>query len=89
MSSGTAINRSGDGTRPVTDGTADNIGAGEKFATGRSAAGGENTGPAPAERLQGKRTDVASSKKDDSVPFYLRGDPEPVPNVEPGPPPTR
>lgn len=89
MSNGTAINRSGDGTRPVTDGTADNIGAGEKFATGRSAEGGENSGPAPAERMQGKRSDVAATKKDDSVPFHLRGNPEPDSNVEPGKPPTR
>lgn len=89
MSSNPNINRSGDGTRPATDGTVDNMGAGEKFDTGRAATGQENTGPAPAERLQGKRTDREHSKHDDSVPYYLRDDPEPVPNVEPGPPPTR
>jgi hypothetical protein len=82
-----AIHRSGDGTRSTTDGGVDNIGAGEKFASGRSATGEPNTGPAPHERLQEKRADVENTKKDDSVPYYLRGDPSSVPNTEPGDPP--
>ncbi|MDB5892829.1 MAG: hypothetical protein JWQ88_360 [Rhodoferax sp.] len=83
----TAINRSGDGTRSTTDAGVDNIGAGEKFAGGKSATGEPNTGPAPHERLQEKRADVESSKRDDSVPFFLRGDPSSKSNVEPGDPP--
>jgi hypothetical protein len=67
------VTTSGDGTRPVTDGTADNIGAGEKFKPG---------GPAPKERMQDKRADAAADKKDDSVPLGIHTDKKPAPNTE-------
>lgn len=64
----------GGGTRPVTDGTADNIGAGEKFQPG---------GPAPRDRMQDKRANAAAAKEDDSVPLGIRSDKKPTPNTEP------
>jgi len=67
------VTSSGDGTRPVTDGTADNIGAGEKLKSG---------GPASRERMQDKRADAAADKKDDSVPLGIRSDKKPTPNTE-------
>ena len=67
------VTGSGDGTRPVTDGTADNIGAGEKLNPG---------GPAPKELMQDKRADAAADKKDDSVPLGIRSDKKPTPNTE-------
>lgn len=67
------VTGSGDGTSPVTDGTADNIGAGEKFNPG---------GPAPKERMQDKRANAAADKKDDSVPLSIRSDKKPTANSE-------
>jgi len=55
------------------DGTADNIGAGEKF---------ESRGPAPKERMQNKRADAVADKKDDSVPLGIRSGKQPTPNTE-------
>ena len=75
---------SGDGTRPTTDGAADNIGAGEKFTTRKNAEGEEvSGGPAPQERMQQKRKDVEGTRKDDSAAFGLTEDPEPSSNEEP------
>ena len=88
MSADPAIHSSGDGTKPTTDGGVENIGAGGKLATGKSAIGESNVGPAPGGGQAGQRTDVETTKKDDSVPFNLRGNPEPDTNVQPGPPPT-
>ena len=76
---------SGDGTRPTTSGGVDNIGAGEKFAAGSSAAGTETSGPAPAEQMAAKRKNAESSARDDSAPFYLRQDDTPETNREPPP----
>jgi len=59
---------SGDGTRPATDGTIDNIGAGSSF----NPSG--NDGPAPKERFAEKKSDAASVEKDDSAPFGLTED---------------
>jgi hypothetical protein len=73
MGNSTQVTGSGDGTRPVTDGAADNIGAGEKIKSG---------GPAPNERMQDKRADAANDKQDDSVPLGLRSDKKPAPNTE-------
>lgn len=59
--------QSGAGTRPVTDGTVDNIGAGEAFlpdSPGSSA-------PAPRERMSDKRADAESVEKNGSAPFGL------------------
>lgn len=83
-----AINSRGDGTKPTTDGGIENIGAGGKFDTGKSAIGESNVGPAPTGGQAGRPKDVETTRKDDSVPFNLRGDPEPETNVEPGKPPT-
>jgi len=58
----------GDGSRPTTDGTIDNIGAGSSF----NPSG--NDGPAPKERLAEKKSDAASIEKDDSAPFHLTED---------------
>lgn len=77
---------SGEGSRPVTDGGVDNIGAGEKFTGQHTAAGGDVAGPAPVEHMQKKRKDAESVKHDDSAPFHLHGDATPVPNTEPATP---
>jgi len=74
---------SGEGTRPTTSGGVDNIGAGEKFTQSKSAAGEPDTGPAPKERMQDKRQDAEASRHDDSAPFNLRENLDPVPNTEP------
>lgn len=77
------VTGSGDGTRPTTDGAVDNIGAGEKFTTRRNAAGEEiSGGPAPAERMQDKRKNVAATREDDSAAFGLNENLEPSTNRE-------
>ena len=68
------INGTGDGTRPTTDGGVDNIGAGEKFTTERTAGDGEISAPASRERMRDKKADVESTKKDDSAAFDLHED---------------
>jgi hypothetical protein len=73
----------GDGTRPTTDGGVDNIGAGEKFTARKNEAGEDAAGPAPQEKMQGKRKDARAAKKDDSAAFDLKEDLTPVPNREP------
>lgn len=78
---------SGAGSRPVTDGTVANIGAGEALATGRAATGEPNTGPAHPERMQDKAADAAGERQDDSVPLGLHGDSTPQTNTEPPPAP--
>lgn len=88
MGADPAINSSGDGTKPTTDGGVENIGAGEKFATGKYAIGESNVGPAPGGGQAGRRTDVQTTEEDDSVPFNLRGNTKPDTNVQPGRPPT-
>ncbi|WPB56281.1 hypothetical protein [Xylophilus sp. GOD-11R] len=53
----------GDGSRPTTDGTIDNIGAGSAFnPSGKDA-------PAPRERMAEKRSDSRSVEDDGSAPF--------------------
>ncbi len=79
----TNIAGSGDGTRPTTDGGVDNVGAGEKFTTQRTAAGGEVTTHGPAERAGDKRLNAENSQRDDSAPFGLREDLTPDSNKEP------
>lgn len=74
---------SGDGSRPTTSGGVDNIGAGEKFATGSSAAGNQDEAPAPAERMAGKRKNVEASRHDGSAAFGLREDLRSETNKEP------
>jgi hypothetical protein len=63
---------SGDGTRPTTSGGVDNIGAGEKFAGNSSAAGDEDTAPAPPERMQQKRRNAEAARHDGSAAYGLR-----------------
>ncbi len=65
---------SGDGTRPVTSGGVDNIGAGERFSGKRNAAGEEISAPGPEERMRDKRKDVEGTKHDDSAAFELHED---------------
>ena len=74
---------SGDGTRPTTAGGVDNIGAGSKL-TDADDPQAETSGPAPAEKMQQKRSDRASSKADDSAPLGLTDSTAPVTNKEPG-----
>ena len=63
---GTA-NQSGAGSRPVTDGTVENIGAGEAFIPGSP----DSSAPAPTERMSDKRADAQSVEDDGSAPFGL------------------
>ena len=83
MSTDPPVTGSGDGTRPTTDGTLDNIGAGEKFTGRKNAAGEDTSSPAPMEKMQEKRLDVESTKHDDSDPFGLHEDPASTPNRNP------
>lgn len=68
---------SGDGSRPVTDGTVANIGAAKKFTTNG------NEAPANPERMSEKRQDAASAKTDDSDAYNLHENLEPTSNKEP------
>ncbi|BEP49025.1 MULTISPECIES: hypothetical protein [Variovorax] len=77
---------SGDGSRPTTDGGVDNIGAGDKFASSSSAAGEQDSAPAPAERMARKRKNAEASRHDDSAPFGLREDLRAETNQEPSKP---
>jgi len=77
------VTASGEGTRPSTDGGIDNIGAGEKLTTQRTAAGDEVGGPAPNERMNAKRADVESTANDDSAAFELHEDLSTDANKEP------
>ena len=77
---------SGDGSRTSTSGGVDNVGAGEKFSTHKTAAGEPVSGPAPEERMSAKRKDVESTKHSDSAPFGLIEDLTPESNVEPNTP---
>jgi hypothetical protein len=77
-----SVKGSGDGTRPTTSGGVDNIGAGESFTSTKNAAGEDVAGPAPEERMQGKRIDVESSRHDDSAAYNLREDLTPASNRE-------
>jgi hypothetical protein len=74
---------SGAGSRPTTDGTVANIGAGGALDTGRAATGEPNEGPAHPERMQDKRADAAGEQLDDSVPLGLQGDKTQQANTEP------
>jgi hypothetical protein len=76
----------GDGTRPTTSGGVDNIGGGESFTGTCTTAGGEISGPAPAERMAAKRKNVLASRSDDSDAFNLHEDLTAEPNKEVDPP---
>jgi hypothetical protein len=80
---------SGEGSRPTTDGTVANIGAGGKFDVGKAATGEPNNGPAHPERMQDKRSDAAAAERDDSVPLGLTGDKHAQSNQDPPAPPAR
>lgn len=68
------VKNSGDGTRPSTDGGVDNIGAGEKFATEKTAVGEDISAPAPQERMQDEKSNAEGTRHDDSAPFHLTED---------------
>lgn len=76
------VTGTGDGTRPTTSGGVDNIGAGEKFSTTKTAAGESTSGPAPTEHMPAKRT-VETTRHDDSAAFELTEDLTPARNPEP------
>ena len=82
---------SGDGSRPTTDGTVDNIGAGEAFVPKDKGKGapGEVSKPAPTERMADKRKNVEATKADGSDAFGLHEDLETETNKEPSSPPKR
>ena len=69
-----SVKGSGDGMRPTTSGGIDNIGAGEKFVTEKTAAGGDISAPAPEEGMRYKRSDVEGTKHDDSAAYNLHED---------------
>lgn len=77
--------QSGIGSRPTTDGGTANIGAADKFDTGRAATGEPNNGPANPERMQSKRADAAAAEHDDSVPLGLHGNQHAESNQDPLP----
>jgi hypothetical protein len=68
------VKSSGDGTRPSTDGGVDNIGAGEKFSTRKTAVGGDLSESGPRERMQDRKANAEGTKHDDSAPFHLTED---------------
>lgn len=70
---------SGDGTRPVTDATADNIGAGQRF----NPSAPDNSAPAGKDGPAGKRADRASAQNDDSAPMGMTDSAKSTPNTEP------
>ena len=70
---------SGDGTRPVTDGAADNIGAGKRFNPDAP----DDSAPAGKEGMAAKRADHASSRNDDSAPLGMTDSAKSTPNTEP------
>ena len=75
------IDKSGDGTRPTTDGGVDNIGAAGSFEPGQK---DNSSSPAPKEKMRLMRThDKASVKADDSAPFGLRPSADSTPNTQP------
>jgi len=76
------VTGSGDGTRPTTSGGVDNIGAGSTLGGQRNAAGEPVEGPAPDERMSGKRKSVEGTKVDDSAAFELKEDLTPTTNRE-------
>ena len=84
---------SGDGSRPTTDGTVDNIGAGEAFAPKENGKGkdtpGEVTKPGPPERMAANRRNVEATKADGSDAFGLHEDLETETNEETPPPPPK
>ncbi|WPG40192.1 hypothetical protein [Variovorax sp. EBFNA2] len=91
MTRGNHVLGSGDGSRPTTDGTVDNIGAGEAFVPkdkGKHTSG-EVSKPAPAERMAGKRKNVEATKADGSDAFGLHEDLETETNEETPPPPPK
>ncbi len=69
---------SGAGSRPVTDGAVDNIGAADTFTPDRP---GDNT-PAPRERTPQGPADATSVKSDDSAPLGMTDAAHDVPNTE-------
>lgn len=71
-----SINTSGEGTRPVTDGGVDNIGAAKKYPDG------ETVGPASKEKMEDRRVDAENARKDDAAPWGLRDDPSSTPNTD-------
>lgn len=58
----------GDGSRPTTDGTVDNIGAGSGFKPD-----GHDT-PAPKARISERKSDAQSVEQNDAAPFGLTED---------------
>jgi hypothetical protein len=75
------IHRSGDGSRPTTDGGVDNIGGASAFTPGQGSA----DAPKPPERMAEKKLDKASVKTSDADPFNLHPSTATSPNVEPAP----
>ncbi|MGJ7545152.1 hypothetical protein [Variovorax sp. LT1R16] len=79
MRSNSPLHRSGDGTRPTTDGGVDNIGAGEKFAPGH----GDDAAPAPRERMADAKLSPEATRHDESAAFGLTEDLKPETSRDP------
>jgi len=86
MSPYNKVSTSGEGSRPVTDAAADNIGAGKKFVPPKEGAEGEVNAPESPEKMAAKRSNAANSAKDDLDIFGMHEDLRPEGNTEPVPP---
>lgn len=82
--SNSPLHRSGDGTRPTTDGGVDNIGAGEKFVPER-----DDSAPAPHERMTDAKLSPEATKHDESAAFGLTEDLKPETSRDPTQPTDR
>lgn len=71
--------RSGEGSRPTTDGGTDNIGAAKGF----DPAHPEDNIPSSGERMSERRNDRARAATDDSAPLGMTDSAKPSPNTEP------
>lgn len=78
------LHRSGDGTRPATDGGVDNMGGGEKFRPGRG-----ETASAPPERMEEARLSPEATRHDESAAFGLTEDLTPETSRDPTQPSKR
>lgn len=76
-------NPTGSGTRPMTDGGVDNVGAAKAFGTTTNALGEPVDGPASTERMQDKADNAQAAEHDDSVPLNLHGNKHAETNQEP------
>lgn len=85
MSPYNKVSTSGEGSRPVTDAAADNLGAGKKFEPAKDGAQGEVNAPPHVEKMAARRSNAANSQNDDLDVFGMHEDLAPEGNTEPVP----